>query len=105
MSGRQTQRARILALLIGAKGEWVGLPQILDLKISQYGARIHELRALGFDIRNKTETDSKIGVRRSWFRLAGMTAKPEPQKSPQKLEPACGKPHVTGLPLWDGVRQ
>jgi Helix-turn-helix domain len=50
-----TQRSRILALLIAAHGEPVFLPQILELRISQYSARIHELRELGFRIVNERE--------------------------------------------------
>ncbi len=64
---RQTQRGRILGLLVGARGSWVGLPEILDLHISQFGARIKELRALGFDISNRMETVD--GEKRSWYRL------------------------------------
>jgi hypothetical protein len=37
-----TQRGRILNLLISARGEWVPLPAILDLKFKQFGARILE---------------------------------------------------------------
>ncbi len=64
---RQTQRGRILGLLVSARGSWVGLPEILDLHISQFGARIKELRALGFDISNRMETVD--GEKRSWYRL------------------------------------
>jgi len=55
--------------LIETSGEWVGLLAILDLRVSQYGARIFELRKLGFRIKNKTEM--KNGIRHSWFRLVG----------------------------------
>lgn len=62
------QEAAILRLLLDARGEWVPLWQILDLRISQYGRAIHTLRhRLGFKIENRTETVD--GVRHSWFRL------------------------------------
>jgi hypothetical protein len=64
----KTQRARILGILVAARGQWVPLPDILVLGIAQYGARILELRRLGFNIENKTER--LAGARRSWFRLA-----------------------------------
>jgi hypothetical protein len=63
----KSQRAGILRLLLGAKGGWVPLPDILALGIAQYNARILELRQLGFDIENKTECVNRI--RHSWFRL------------------------------------
>ena len=45
---RNTQSERILALL--KSKEWVGLPEILDLRIANYRARISELRNEGYDI-------------------------------------------------------
>lgn len=63
----KNQAAKILKLLIEAKGQYVPLPRILDLRISQYSARIRELRLAGFNIENKTENVGK--ERRSWFRL------------------------------------
>jgi len=63
----KTQRARILGVLLQARGEWVPLPEILALRVAQYGARIHELRRLGFRIRNRTE--HRDGQVFSYFRL------------------------------------
>src|ERR1017187_1434179 len=60
-----TQRSRILGLLICARGSWVPLPEILALGIAQYNARIFELRRLGFSIQSYQE-----GAR-SFFRLVG----------------------------------
>lgn len=60
-----SQAGRILNLL--STGEWVPLPRILELRISQYGSRVLELRRKGFQIENRTETVD--GVRHSWFRL------------------------------------
>ncbi len=73
----KTQRGEILALLIKARGDWVPLPQILACA-AQYNARVFELRRLGFDIENRTETDPQTGARHSWFRLVPST-KPEPE--------------------------
>lgn len=61
-----TQRARILNLLIEARGREVPLPEI-SACACQYGARIFELRRLGFVILNRTE--DRDGVRHSFFRL------------------------------------
>src|SRR5258707_14623760 len=76
-----TQRARILRLLVQARGAWVPLPEIMACA-AQYNARILELRRRGFNIENRTERVA--GARHSWFRLiAAPTAsasKPEPTK-------------------------
>lgn len=64
---RATQRGRILELLTSADGAWVPLPKILELKISQFGARILELRRSGLNIRNRTEIID--GRRHSWYRI------------------------------------
>jgi hypothetical protein len=65
----RSQRAAILRLLVDAKGGWVALPNVLELGIAQYNARILELRRLGFVIENRTERIN--GARHSWFRLTG----------------------------------
>jgi hypothetical protein len=67
VSRRDTQRAQIHALLIEARGAEVPLPQILDLKISQFGARILELRREGHKIINRTANID--GQKHSWYRL------------------------------------
>ena len=71
MSQRVTQRDRLLDLLRENAGQWVGLPRILDLRISQYGARVHELRKMGHNIENRTE--HRDGQVHSWFRLSAPT--------------------------------
>ena len=50
---RNSQRGRILRLLIQARGGWVSLTEILALGIAQYNARLFELRGLGFRIENR----------------------------------------------------
>lgn len=63
----KTQQERILNLLAARGGNWVSLPEILDLKISQYSSRVHELRCKGHLIENRSEWVN--GQRHSWFRL------------------------------------
>ena len=115
-SNRHNQRSRVLRLLLDANGRWVPLPQILDLQISQYGARIFELRGLGFAIENKLATDPKTGKRHSWFRLLKFPPKADPvlladRREQLATEPRdwyekkTGKPRAaesTTLPLFAG---
>ena len=67
MSSRATQRDRLLQFLTSAHGAWIPLPRILELKISQFGARLFELCRLGYRIVNRTE--SVNGKKYSWYRL------------------------------------
>lgn len=67
MNAGRTQRDRILSVLLEAGHEWVPLPKILELGIAQFGARIKEARALGFQIENRTEMVD--GKKHSWYRL------------------------------------
>ena len=95
----KTQRARILGLLIDARGGWVPSPEIAACAM-QYNARLYELRKLGFCIENHIETDLDTGVRRSWFRLVKelpVTAAKLPEPAPDQ------KPNDTGLPLFDAA--
>jgi hypothetical protein len=105
-----SQCGRILRLLQANAGAWVSLPEILALKISQYGTRIKELRdEWGFTIENRIETVN--GARHSWFRLvneppAGMPTptQPEPSRFETTDEPGdwyarrTGKPRLTTEP-------
>lgn len=63
----KTQRARILRLLIDARGALVPLPEIMACA-AQYNARLFELRRSGFHIENRTERDD-TGKVHSWYRL------------------------------------
>ena len=85
VAAHKLQREKIFALLIEARGQWVPLTAILDLRISQYNARIHELRKLGFCIENKTEMIE--GKRCSWFRLLTGPQTSQP-KRPNETAPA-----------------
>lgn len=112
-SARKTQQARVLRLLIEAHGEWVSLPEILALGIAQYNARIFELRRLGFLVENRTETDTRMGARHSWFRLLNPSASVAPSdpkiapvsllaKSADWYESTTGKPRPIDPPLGPG---
>lgn len=67
MTTHQTQCQQILNLLNRSLGEEVYLLDILALQISQYGARIKELREEGHHIVNRSEWVGR--ARHSWFRL------------------------------------
>ena len=96
----ETQRGKILALLVAASGGWVPLPEILALGIAQYNARIFELRKRGLNVENRTETIE--GVRHSWFRLVDFPASETPKSQAPKPEPEWkDRPRLTGLPLFD----
>jgi hypothetical protein len=75
VSSRITQRDRLRELLLAAHGGWIPLPQILELKISQFGARLLELRRLGYRIVNRTENVN--GKKCSWYKL-------EPASTPDR---------------------
>jgi hypothetical protein len=86
VTDRKTQRGKILGRLVDARGAWVPLPQILALGVAQYGARIHELRALGFRIENRKEHID--GVLHTWFRLdSGPAITPRPATAPSTAAP------------------
>ena len=57
---RTSQRERLLALLKSRSG-WIGLDEILGLRIAQFSARILELRRDGYTITNRIERhDGKL---------------------------------------------
>ena len=63
----ETQCQRLLTLLSGRKGYGVTLPEILDLRIANYPARISELRPrLGIRCEEKQEV---AGIRHTAYRL------------------------------------
>jgi len=87
LEDRPTQAARIVNLLRSRAGEWVPLPEILDLHISQYSARIFQARhEWGLRIENRVETIN--GQKHSWFRLIEDAA-------PRHLPPA----QIPSLPI------
>lgn len=88
---RTTQAARIVDLLRSRSPEWVPLPEILELRISQYSARIHQARhKWGLPIENRVENVN--GKKHSWFRLVQASAiaskaLPSPCKAPLLFTP------------------
>ncbi len=92
-TSRPTQSARLLALLL--RGAEVALPEILDLRISQYGTRLKELRDRGFVITNRKER--RNGKTYSWFRLLVQSLPTEDAATPQpadSLFPDMERRHV-----------
>jgi hypothetical protein len=67
---RTSQRDRIFCLLLANKGEWVTIPQLLELRIVDYRRRIHEIRKLGWNVETMPET-WKDGYRLSGYKLIG----------------------------------
>jgi len=67
MSDHATQAQRIFDLLQRHEGRWVPLPQILQLFIANYRARITELRRAGHCIELRDEHVG--GQRRTAYRL------------------------------------
>jgi hypothetical protein len=83
-NNHSTQRAKILAELVSARGDWVPLYRVTQ-HAAQYKARVYELRRMGHVIRNRTrEID---GVRHSWFRLEPGGSNPTPTPAPAALAP------------------
>jgi hypothetical protein len=80
---RRNQRDVILDVLQRARGQEVPLPAILSLRISQFGARIKELRAEGHIIRNRIE--HRDGQVFSWYRLESSPDDPKEQLAPTKM--------------------
>jgi hypothetical protein len=97
-----SQCGQILRLLQSRAGGWTPLPEILALKISQYGTRIKELRDdWGYVIESKTETVN--GQRHSWFRLrpTPMNAETDWYEREHGARPR-GPTLADGLPLFRG---
>ena len=72
-SNRKSQCDRILALITSYGEFGCPLPEILDLRIANYRARISELRAQRFDIR--CETKWVDGIQHSRYKFCGQLAK------------------------------
>jgi hypothetical protein len=80
-----TQRGRILRVLLEARGGWVPSPEIAACA-QQYGARVYELRRLNFGIKNRTEELN--GTRLSWFRLVSSPAQASSPATPATVDRA-----------------
>src|SRR5690348_1822144 len=70
---RRSQRQRILDLLVRARGAEVTSRALAAVSL-QYGARVRELRELGFQIVNRTETHGRM--RHGFFKLVLGTPTP-----------------------------
>ena len=103
LSTRGTQCGRILRVLVDARGEWVDLPTILALKISQYGSRIYSLRRQGFHIENHSAMVN--GVRRTAFRLvvSPNEAEETTECDTQPIPAACSGSHNIGATLFGDI--
>lgn len=66
---RTTQEAKILEILVRARGGWVAAPELARVAL-QYSRAIYSLRKLGLTIRNRVEIGTH-GVRHGFFRLIG----------------------------------
>jgi hypothetical protein len=71
--GRAKQADRILALLQVSKGQWVSLPQIMDLHIACHTKRISELRRDGhiIELRDEYVHSFRGCVRHTSYRWLG----------------------------------
>jgi hypothetical protein len=83
---RKSQTQQILDLLIAAGSGEVPLAEIM-ICAAQYNFCIHELRKRGYKILNRTET--RHGVRWSWYRLESSPENLAPQSSCKKS--ACAQ--------------
>jgi Helix-turn-helix domain len=83
MGSRKSQRDRLLAAFLRARDLELSLPEILDLGIAQYSARLHELRSLGFRITNTRERVD--GMTHSRFKLIAGPGVTPPAVSPRAL--------------------
>jgi hypothetical protein len=83
----KSQRTHILDLLLAAGGGEVPLAEIM-LCAAQYNFCIHELRKRGYKILNRTET--RNGVRHSWYRLESSPPELAPEPSRKKSARAQG---------------
>jgi len=63
---RLTQKQRLKVFFASRPNQWIPLYEILNLHISQYNARIYDLRAMGITIENKEEWVN--GQKHTWFR-------------------------------------
>ena len=90
-----SQRARILRLLIEARGGWVPSPEIAACA-QQYNSRVFDLRRLGFRIENCTEEID--GARHSWFRLVPTSSAAPATERDDFVSPKTIPPNVKSDP-------
>lgn len=100
--GAKTQCARILRLLIEARGAWVPLPQVMACA-AQYNARVLDLRRLGYAIENRIEKINR--KRHSWFRLVNSPANTTVEKTESDYMERVRKEEAAAMPLFAEVRE
>ena len=87
LENRSTQTARLVALLRERSPQWVPLPEILNLRISQYGARLYQARhEWGLHIESRVEMVG--GEKHSFFRLVSQPAAPMCPQERESVTPA-----------------
>src|SRR5258708_31802375 len=83
LENRPTQTERLVTLLRDRSPSWVPLTEILNLRISQYGARVYQARhEWGLNIESRVEIVK--GRKHSFFRLLSRpqaTVRPELDES------------------------
>jgi len=83
LENRPTQTERLVTLLRERSPSWVPLAEILNLRISQYGARVYQARhEWGLNIENRVEIVE--GEKHSSFRLVSRptaAVRPEGEQS------------------------
>jgi hypothetical protein len=76
MTCHKSQEARILELLLRARGGWVPAPELAAVSL-QYNTRAYSLRRLGLAIENRVETNQD-GTKNGFFRLrTGSPCRPD----------------------------
>ncbi len=88
-SNHKSQHQHVLDLLMAADGGEVPLADIM-VCAAQYNFCIHVLRKRGYRIVNRTET--RNGVRHSWYRLESSPETPSLNKPAAAPEPSRKKP-------------
>jgi hypothetical protein len=88
-SNHKSQHRHVLDLLMAADGKEVPLADIM-VCAAQYNFCIHVLRKRGYKIVNRTET--RNGVRHSWYRLESSPENPSLNKPAAATGPSRKKP-------------
>jgi len=87
LENRPTQTERLVTLLRKRSPSWVPLAEILNLRISQYGARLYQARhEWGLNIENRVEIVE--GEKHSFFRLVSRPATATRRQEQDLVTPA-----------------
>jgi hypothetical protein len=96
--GKLKEKGKLLKRLLDARGQRVPLPEILALRISQYGRCVKQLRGTGFRIENGGEWVN--GKRHTWFQLLFVPRSVETDtanNSPVSSTPTVAAPEADSL--------